>query len=144
MAPQPNSATRAARSSTREWRWGWAVVLLMNLPVALLFGLFLTSQSGVFGMLAGVFAMWLVGHYAVARYTRLRNALIVGGIFIAVLQVIPLLQFGAGLSAVSILAGWDAKLSAATAFAVTLLAGGQLVVVALVSGYVIRVLRPAD
>jgi len=116
----------------------------MNLPVALLFGFLVTSPSGVFGMLVGVFTVWLAGHFALTRYTHVRNALVVGGIFIAVLQVVPLLQIGAGLSAVSILADGDTKLSGTTAFAVTLLTGGQLAVVALVSGCIIRALRPVE
>ncbi|WP_171470905.1 hypothetical protein [Frigoriglobus tundricola] len=142
MAPQPGGATRAARSSAREWRWGWAAVLLMNLPVALLFGFFVTSRSGAFGMLAGVFVVWLAGHFAVARFARVRGALIVGGICVAVLQVIPLLQIGAGLSAVALLADRAMEISAAAAFAVTLMTGGQLIVAALVAGYLIRSTRP--
>ncbi len=129
--------------STRESQWGWAIVVLANLPVPLIFGFLLTSEGGIFGMLAGIVAVWGLGHIVVARVPRVRSVLVNGGGVFALSQVIPAVQFVAGELALRAcgtpINGW---MSETTGFCVTLLTGGQLVTAALVCGLFLRVCGP--
>ena len=121
------------------WLWGWAVLLLFNLPLPLLFGFGMTSGAGTFGMLAGVGVVWLIGHLAIARVSEIRDPLLVGGIIVALSQVIPVAHIFAGALALAAITGSDVKNldSAPAGFAVTLLTAALLAVVALMIGFVL-------
>ena len=126
-------------SSRGEWQWAWLAVFLMNLPLPLLFGFAVTSSGGGYGMLVGVGAVWLIGHVAVARFHFQRGAIVFGGAFLAVSQLLPLLQIAAGMAAMTV-AAFNPHRSFANelAFAVTLLTAAQLAVAALGLGRVLR------
>jgi hypothetical protein len=136
MSTQTESA-QATTSPTREWQWGWGIVLLANLPMPLLFGLFVVSNSGQLGMLAGVAVVWFAGHLHVGRSAVLRGPLLLGGGCVALSQIFPLLHIGAGTLSVETL-GNDRELAPGLAFVATLLTAAQLLAVALVCGFFLR------
>jgi hypothetical protein len=125
------------------WAGRWSLVFALNLPVAAFYGWALTERSGRLGMMAATAALWAAGLVACSRPGRLRLALVIGALPIAATQLLPILQIVAGsfaLSAWSSLirlpetAGFDAPLSEAGGFAVTLLTGLPLMAAALAVG----------
>jgi hypothetical protein len=154
MEAQPETTSRAPPSHSRELQWGWFVVLLANLPVPLFFGFLVTSMAGAFGMIAGLVVVWLIGHGFVARVSAVREPLMVGGAFVALSQLIPLVQFVAGALALHAITGRDLVRALAVdgcvaamfadGFAVTMLTAAFLTVVALAVGFVLRAARLFD
>lgn len=137
MEPQPDGL-RAAMPP-REWQWGWGICFLANIPVALFFGLMATDKGGLSGMLVGVLAVWFCGHLVATHIPTARGALLLGGACTALSQFFPLLQIAAGLAALEVvplqMSGHPTETSA---FAVTILTAGQLLVVALFCGAALR------
>jgi hypothetical protein len=125
-------------SHVREWQWGWLMVVLANVPVPLIFGCLVTANGGLFGMLEGVVVVWLCGHFVVARIGFVRCVLVPGGVLVALSQVIPVLQIGAGSFALQAARPVGRSMTEVEGFLVTLLTAGQLVVVALVCGLGVR------
>lgn len=121
----------ALRSSGHDWQWGWALAVVANLPVPLLFGFAVVAHGGLFGMLAGIVAFWLVGAAVVACVPRLRAVLVYGGAVLALTQVLPVLQIVAGVVAVELFDTTPEPMSELTGFLVTLVTGGQLALVVL-------------
>lgn len=135
----------AIRSSGHDWQWGWALAVVANLPVPLLFGFAVVAHGGLFGMLAGVVAFWLVGAAAVAWAPRLRAVLVYGGALLALTQGLPVLQIVAGAVAVELFCTSPEPMSELTEFLVTLVTGGQLVFLVLAVRLVFHLLgRLAD
>lgn len=125
-----------------EWLWGWTLVYLMNLPLPFTFGLAFTQPDGLVGMLLGVIVLWTVGMAVCAWPGRLRKAMAFGATFVALCQFVPILHLFVGGVA---LESWEefsghrlsggGSLSNLGAFAVTLMTGQPLMVLALAIGW---------
>lgn len=141
----PDSGAPApAAKSAFEWQWGWALAVAANLPVPLALGTFTVVKGGAVGMFAGVIAFWLVGAAVIARVPPARSFLVTCGLLFAITQFAPVTQFMAGAAALDLCAPsfqapeFGPSLSEPTAFLVTLVTGGLLLVVALAGGLFIR------
>jgi hypothetical protein len=90
-------------------------------------------------MIVGMLAVWLCGHLVVTRVASVRGVLLLGGVCTALSQVFPLLQIVAGATALEAVplheSGPEVE---AAAFVVTIFTAGQILVVALICGSMIR------
>lgn len=131
-----------AQMSGGEWQFCWAVAVALNLPVVLLFGIGATMKSGLFGMCAGIGAVWLTGAVAVALVPWVRGILVHGSWMFALTQLFPIVQIMAGGTALELCAPGTGPaagpMSNLTAFLVTVLTAAQLLLVIIVSGLGVR------
>ncbi|RUL87884.1 hypothetical protein [Tautonia sociabilis] len=151
-SPRPKGP---GRRPGRRMLVGWLAVLLVNLPVPLMFGSWITDRDGTIGMGAAVVLLAGVGGWAILRSFRVGLALIVGGSAVALSQVVPMLQFVAGMIGVSLAKAiglaepgpWEEPtvpgvLGAAGGFVVTVVTGTLLLAVSLGIGLVLQVITP--
>lgn len=136
----------------------WAGVVLMNVFVPGFFGTLTAnfgSGFGWFGMLCAVGILWAVGLVACEMGGRLYDALVVGGIGMACLQVAPIPHIVAGIIAFvtwNVFTGEDLVVnglpdrgpvwSAFRCFVLTLLTGQMLLFAAVVLGFAVRWVHP--
>lgn len=143
-APQADAAALSpAPALSLEWPTliAWPFVFGLNLIVPLIFAWDVTQEHGQWGMAVAVFAMlvsgWALGCF---RPVWLRRV-VMGGIFVAGTQFIPILQVVAGMVALLVVSGPISN--EFMGCVVTLLVGGQLLAVAAGVGLVLSLLfRP--
>lgn len=135
-----------------DWKWSvwWSAVYAANLPVALFFGWIATEQGGRLGMAAGIAVLWTVGLAVCAWPGRLRQILVVGGWVVALSQMIVLphifigtFALGSWGSITGANSGIDGPLTEVGGFAVTLMTGQPLMLLALVIGCLMYWLWPS-
>lgn len=132
---------------------GWVLVFLINLPMPVLFGLYLVATPGGFLGMAGGCLIWCGTGIAVcfSRHAAHVRATSLGGVLVALSQFYPLLQMYAGLLAIFIVSpllnitsgqiGHDdletgiPLLDAAYSGLLTLMTGATLITVAWLTGH---------
>ena len=129
---------------------GWLTVFALNLILPGFLGWQTTENGGRLGMLVGAAVLLTVGLWICSRAAKLGFALIIGGIAVALSQVIGILQMLAGISAYacaealglveSMQAGPHIS-NAIGGFVITLITGALLMAAALVAGLMLRALR---
>ncbi|MCE9568254.1 MAG: hypothetical protein K8U57_40155 [Planctomycetes bacterium] len=81
--------------------WGgnvaWVVIFLANLIVLLWCGWQVTRDSGRAGMIAATALMLLLTLRVVPKWSEFRMTLVVGGIFTAIAQTVPVIQIVGGI-----------------------------------------------
>lgn len=86
--------------SLLAWAGLWSVVFGANLIFPALLGAALVGwENGRAGMLVGIWGLWAAGVFAGLGPARLRTSLLAGGYVAALLQLFPVLQLLAGLTA---------------------------------------------
>ena len=128
----------------RSLAWWWSGVFAANLLLPLTVGVLITTGKGggLIGMFAAVVVCWLVGLGGCYQMPRATEAVTVGGMYVAMFQLMPVFHLPAGFVAVLVWAegvggplfqppGWRAELSG---FAVTLLTALPLLFLAWVFG----------
>ncbi|MFT3879151.1 MAG: hypothetical protein QM703_05750 [Gemmatales bacterium] len=95
--------TRFINHSARDRCNSWHLVVLFNLIVAGSLGLMVTEGLARLGMATGIVLLWYAGLRIVVRSPLLGTALIWGGVFVGLCQIIPLGHFYLG--------GWAVALS---------------------------------
>jgi len=130
----------APRSQAQEVCW--LAIFGANLVVPLSLGWSFTERDSWVGMVAGVAAMLAVWQFVIPRFAALRSALLPGGVVLALSQLLPVLQFFAGVFATAVvgLDGADRPgvFDNVTALAITVVTGVQLWLVAVLVGFVLR------
>jgi hypothetical protein len=134
----------------------WALVFLGNLFVPLLFGWGMTGDGGHIGIVLAILLMWCLGHRVVDSYRTIRGPLLTGGLCVGLSQVVPSIQFAAGMVGVGIASrmfhdgppGHDPDiafphLTEAGAFVATLLTGAMLMIAAALVGLLLRTILRA-
>ncbi len=153
-APQSvivSGRTRAPRTDLR-WHLAWAVVFGANLIVPLMFGWPMTRGAGRVGLVLGIALMLSLGHWLCSRYARVRFPLVAGGVCVGLSQCWPMLQIWAGIFASAITrtllqqpfgADQDSPnySTGLEGLLMTALTGGQLMLAAVMCGYVIFLLK---
>lgn len=129
------------------WQAAWPIVLAANLTVPLMFGLEVTRGGGRWGMGLAIALVWLVGHLACARFKVLGPRLVIGGVFVGLSQLSPVLQIMAGSASLDFVswagmtggefAGMPDRLTEFGGFLATFLTGGQLLFVAILCGFAV-------
>jgi hypothetical protein len=81
--------------------WWWTGVYAANLLLPLTIGVLMTTGKGggVVGMLGAVVVGWLVGLAGCFHLPRATEAVTVGGMYVAMFQLLPVLHLAAGLLA---------------------------------------------
>lgn len=130
----------------------WTVVVLCNLIVPLLFGLALSRTDGIVGIAVAVVFMLVLGYFASIYLPFFVLFSVRGGLLVGVSQIIPvvhvlagyvsmmLLRF-VGLLEVDVLVG-DKRIGFISAFLLTVLTGGILIMVACGLGLLMRLVTP--
>ncbi len=131
------------------WQISWPIVLAANLIVPLILGLEVTREGGRRGMGLAITLVWLMGHLACARSKAIAPRLVIGGFFVGLSQLYPVLQVMAGMVALDIvsqtsmvglnLIDMQYRLTELGGFLTTFLMGGQLVFAAILSGFAVAV-----
>ncbi|MCA1686781.1 MAG: hypothetical protein LC745_12600 [Planctomycetia bacterium] len=155
-APTASIAPPAAVGAGTGWRWhfAWAVVFGVNLIVPLIFGSGVARGAAWLGVALAIPLMLILGHLLCARSRHLRVILVTGGVCVGLSQVMPMLQFLAGMTSFMVtirLLGLppddDTRgpeiLTAPGGFLMTVLTGGQLMIAALVCGKVVLTIKGA-
>jgi hypothetical protein len=128
----------------------WPVVFALNLVMPGLFGLMSTDGAGRVGMLVGTCFLLVCGFWICSSARNIGFALVVGGVPVALSQVVPIIQMVAGTLAFAFaealgLVGPGGAMGTATSaaggFVLTLTTGGLLMAAALVAGLALRALR---
>ncbi|MCE9531831.1 MAG: hypothetical protein K8T89_12010 [Planctomycetes bacterium] len=129
-------------SSRRVWHIAWPFVLAANLIVPLGWGMDETRGDAIWGMVAAIPLFWLAGHGICAESRKSGSVLVMGGIVVALLQIVPILHITAGIVGVSLAAGPGMhKLTTFLGgFVATLITGGLLLLVALPFGMWVRMI----
>jgi hypothetical protein len=143
MGPWAGGADVVEPEEPRSLAWWWTVVYAANLPMFVTLGVVITGKAGgLAGMLAAMVVGWLVGLAACYQLPRATEAVTVGAMYVAMLQIFPVLHFGAAVIAVITwhqatgtspveVPGWRAELGV---FTVTLTTGLILTLFAWVFG----------
>lgn len=86
-----------------DWVWAgaWTLVFVGNLPVPLILGWVATRCGGRVGLVGGLAVVYWVGLALNGWRFRTGRPLTLGGVWVAALQILPVLQVGSGY-----LAGW--------------------------------------
>lgn len=87
---------RGSSHGTRPLVLAWVAVYLLNLIFPLFAGWSVTGKGGRVGMFLGILLLLATGCLAVVKSRRFGIALVVGGVFVAVGQLLPIAQLGAG------------------------------------------------
>jgi MFS family permease len=147
-APPPDRSPASRRA--RAWTYAaWIFVCALNMAVPLLFSGSMTEEHGKLGMLLAVVSFFSCGCFLCAFQHKLAQAAIIGGAFVALTQLFPVLHIVAGLAGMAIghalgLAdiGSDEQsprlLSELGGFVVALITGGILMAVATGFGLAIQ------
>lgn len=117
----------------------WTAVFAANLIIPLLYGWEVTRDGGRGGMGLAILALCLFGLVVSAQSRKMAWALALGGCLVALLQPVMVLHIFAGGLALNLWTGSirGGGLSEFGGFAVTVMTGGPLMVLALVCGLVI-------
>ena len=129
-----------------RWHLAWATVFGVNLIVPLWLGWDMTSGVGRVGLVLAIVLWLLLGHLLCARSRKLRFLLVAGGVCVGLSQLLPLLQIWAGMNSgmiISMASGFSDRATGLYGFLMTLLTGGQLILVAIVSGQVVFLMKNA-
>jgi hypothetical protein len=90
----------AARSATPRFNWvwvlAWTLVFVGNLPVPLVMGWVATRCGGRVGLIGGFAVVYWVGLVLNGWRFRVGRPLTLGGVWVAVLQILPALHLGIG------------------------------------------------
>ena len=147
--PPPAPVDHANRR-VQMWTFGtWIFVFAINMAVPLLFSASMTEEHGKLGMAVALGAFLTCGCFLCAFHRELARALIIGGVVVALTQIIPMLQFIAGSIGMAVGLGLgvadfggDERGPSLTSefggFVVTLVTGGILITAAAVSGLSIQ------
>jgi hypothetical protein len=132
---------------------GWTLAFAVNLPVPMFLAISCVDKWAGLGVIGALVVMAVLGNKACSRRDRPSRAVVFGGIVVAVLQLIPLLQVCAGTLALragaelGLATSSDVGLYRATGvlggFLVTMLTGAQLIGVALVLGLFTMLITPS-
>lgn len=79
-----------------DWVGWWTLVFVGNLPVPLIMGLVATRCGGRIGLFGGMAAVYWVGVVLTGFRFRLGQPLTLGGVWVAVFQLLPVLHLGSG------------------------------------------------
>jgi hypothetical protein len=132
------------------WTFGaWLFVFATNLAVPLLFSSSVTQAHGSLGMVFAILALLTLGGFLCTYHRELSRALLIGGVLIAMTQLIPIPQILAGWIGLAIgnalgLAEFSrgdqpARLTSEFGgFVVTLITGGILITAAACIGLTLR------
>jgi large-conductance mechanosensitive channel len=149
--PTPDRGTSSRRA--RAWTFGaWIFVCAINLAVPLLFSATLIEAHGKIGMMLAIVSFFFCGCCLCAFQRDLALAVIIGGVFVALTQLFPILHIVAGWIGVAVgdalgLADFGSGdksprlLSEFGGFVVTLITGGILMAVATGIGLAIQWFR---
>lgn len=147
-SPQPSTA---ARLPVRLLA-GWTAVFLLNMPIPLLLGGEVTKNHGRFGMFVAAATLLLLGGWFCVSQRKLGWSLAIGGVPIALSQLVPFLQMIAGIVALSIgeffqqIENKDDALPQVVGepggFLLTIVTGSLLMGAALALGLLMRALMP--
>jgi hypothetical protein len=88
------------RAVPSRWLRAWVAVFGVNLIAPLFFGSMETRGIGWLGVLAGVVFLLILSVRWLGRSERHRTPLLVGGIGVAIAQVVPVFQIIAGMLAI--------------------------------------------
>ena len=142
-------------SSAKRLYMAWFFIFALNLIAPLYFGWRMTEDGGRIGMLLAAILLLAVGYWICASARELGFALVVGGVAVALSQVLPMLQIMAGAlgCALAVAMGLHSNGDAVDSppmvvgevggFVVTLITGSLLMGAALVTGLALRALRAA-
>lgn len=125
----------------------WSFIFVAQLPIPLLLASNVTPRDGGHGLLAAMGLLWLFGLVVGSSVPGVGRRLVVGGLFVALLQLIPMLQVIAGSIGLSCAAaaegsemgrgsGYYQITSAWGEFIAATITGGILMVVAWILGFV--------
>jgi hypothetical protein len=147
-APADVDGLRAGNTASSGIYSVWFIVFALNVLMPLFLGWGATQQAGRIGMFTATILLFAAGCWLCAYAPRVAKALVVGGVAIGLLQIMPILQFMAGLFVVWLLATLRLeepqnvllmKMSTeASAFVATIATGGLLMAAAFVVGLPIR------
>ncbi len=102
QAPVDDQVQAMPTGPARASVWGWIVVYVVNLPVALFLGCCTTSGAATFGMCIAVVFQLAAGIFATRRFPGTLSVIIIGGVLTALSQLYPVLQMFAGVVALGI------------------------------------------
>lgn len=92
------------KQSGLRWDWGWvkqwSFIFIINLGIPFLFGLHYIRDGGAIGLAFGILALWMMGIAAGYLPKKFRNAILIGGIGVAISQVFPIFQIICGSVAI--------------------------------------------
>ncbi|SIO66555.1 hypothetical protein SAMN05444166_8127 [Singulisphaera sp. GP187] len=89
-------------SDLKFWRCKWLLVFSLNLIVPLIWGWPFTDKSGRLGMGIAIFLAWLWPMFVGEKSQRFLFAMVVGGGFVAALQICPVIQMVAGMVGITV------------------------------------------
>ena len=87
---------------TRRLRTWWMIVVAINLPIPVMFGLTVSSGFGRFGMLLGIAIVATIGCFSCSRVPPLMMRLNIGALLTALSQLLPMLHMFVGMFALEI------------------------------------------
>lgn len=131
---------------------GWIAVFLFNLTFPLLFGWRLGGSNGRIGMFAAILILLAAGYWICSARRELGRLLVIGGAFVGLAQIYPILQIVAGLGGMVVgqalgQVGPDdlappTPLTQVGGFIVTLTTGALLMLASTALGYAAQRIRP--
>ena len=146
-APRALTSIAPSRRSNGGLRWvfWWWVVFSFNLSFPLGMAWEITKQSGRIGIALATGVLFVSGLWAGIRNQEIRAAALTGGILVAFSQFIPVIHILAGGFALFAMGRLNTNddasptiVSEREGFLVTLIAGGLLILAAMVLGYIAR------
>ena len=85
----------------RGWQLFWIFALCLNLIVPVLLALNITKEHGRAGMMAGIFVLWVAGHFACGKNRKLTYSLVTGSFVFALSQFYPVAHLVTGILSLS-------------------------------------------
>ena len=139
----PSHASDALDRGAENILVAWFGVFVFNLIVPLLFGLLTTDKGGRIGMAIAVIMFFAAGCWICVNHREIGCFLIAGGFLVGLSQMVPVLQFAAGLVGIVIchvvrLMDTEDATNEFGGFVLTLITGGILLGVSTVSGFLIH------
>src|SRR5262249_14917829 len=119
-----------------SWAWaaGWTPVFGLNLIVPLVLASGVLEARGQAGMYCAIAFYWVSGLMVCAARPSLGRVLVKGGIITACTQLMPVLQFAAGIAAVMIGGQAGVRSPDSFGFIGVIITGGLLLIAAYLSG----------
>jgi hypothetical protein len=151
-ADKPGPPSIGGRSRRRRSIIAWLVVVACNLPIPVHFAFQVTDSGARVGMVLAVSVIAALGAACCAIDWQLGWIVTVGGVVVALSQVLPMLQFFTGLIALGIAAqlgltasgaGIERAAGVLGGSLVTMITAGILIGVAAVVGLVLQFITPS-
>ena len=152
MEASSHHVADANRRGQKRIYLAWVAVFAFNMAVPLLFGLSMINWRGMIGMAVAIVVLMATGCWICATFREFGVSLVIGGMLIGLTQMVPILQFIAGMVGVTIgevlgvfhMGDEDSptRINEFGGFIVTLITGTILITMSAASGFLFLRLIP--